>query len=140
MGGKHQLTKIFIKEHFNKNPPLIPASGHYYGEDKERDQISSREEQVLCMQTEAPAAWVTRWARGRCSRPRTPPPPSPVLLHHQWRPLWVWPHSDTSCPRCPVYPASRERPASCPWPVVRLASLVKCPHPASSPRRLTCAV
>ena len=46
MGGKHQLTKIFIKEHFNKTPPLIPANGHYYGEDKERDQISPREEQV----------------------------------------------------------------------------------------------
>ena len=45
MGGKHGLIKLFVKEHFDKNPPLIPANGHYDGEDKETDQISRREGQ-----------------------------------------------------------------------------------------------
>ena len=45
MGGKHGLIKLFVKEHFDKNPPLIPANGHYNGEDKETDLISPREEQ-----------------------------------------------------------------------------------------------
>ena len=45
VGGKHGLTKLFIQQHFDKNPPLIPANGHYNGEDKETDQIGPREEQ-----------------------------------------------------------------------------------------------
>ena len=45
MGGRHGLIKLFVKQHFNKNPPLIPANGHYNGEDKETDHIYSREEQ-----------------------------------------------------------------------------------------------
>ena len=45
MGGKHGLTKLFVQQHFDKNPPLIPANGHYNGEDKETDQIGQREEQ-----------------------------------------------------------------------------------------------
>ena len=45
MGGRHGLIKLFVKQHFDKNPPLIPANGHYNGEDKETDHIYSREEQ-----------------------------------------------------------------------------------------------
>ena len=47
MGGKHELIKIFLKEYFDENPPLIPANGHIAinDEDKETDYISPREEQ-----------------------------------------------------------------------------------------------
>ena len=36
IGGKHELLKLFVKEHFDTNPPLIPASGHIAinGEDR----------------------------------------------------------------------------------------------------------
>ena len=43
MGGKHGLLQILVKEHFDQNPPLIPANGHI--EDKETEHISPREEQ-----------------------------------------------------------------------------------------------
>ena len=45
MGGKHGLIKLFIKQHFEQNPPLIPANGHYDGEDEETDHNDPREEQ-----------------------------------------------------------------------------------------------
>ena len=45
MGGKHGLLKTLVKEHFDQNPPLIPANGHIDGEDKETEHISPREVQ-----------------------------------------------------------------------------------------------